>query len=357
MNRARRPVRSLMEDATSPRRSCPRSTKLERAMATILRTETFQERAPRPARRLRRTSDADHPRDAPRPRDRVRKRREDRVARPEARGSLPHRRAQGSTTRSDRCLLAEGDGQAADHRRDRRGTARRRRRRPAAALLGLPCEVYQGALDVERQAPNVARMKLLGARVIPVEEELTHAQGRDERGPPRLGDERRDDLLLGVGSCGRTAPLLRRSSPDLQRVIGDEAKAQCEATSNTPDAIVACVGGRLERDRDLPRVPRRSEGRALRRRGRRARARLGTARRDAESRAVSASSTERARTSFCDEHGLILEAHSVSAGLDYPGVGPEHSHLRDQKRALYLTATDDEALRGGRAASRGPKAS
>ncbi len=211
----------------------------------------------------------------------------------------------------------------------------------ACALLGLPCEVYQGALDVERQAPNVARMQLLGARVIPVEE-----------GSRTLKDAMNEALrdwvtnvattYYCVGSAAGPHPYPTLVS-DLQRVIGDEARATCEAASMMPDAIVACVGGGSNAIGIF-------------------RAFLGDAKvalYGVEAAGLGLDSGQHAATLnrgrvgvlhgarsyvLTDDDGLILEAHSVSAGLDYPGVGPEHSHLRDDKRATYLTATDDEAL-------------
>ena len=212
----------------------------------------------------------------------------------------------------------------------------------AAALFGLPCEVYQGALDVERQAPNVARMKLLGARVIPVESGSRTLKDA-------LSEALRDwvthvrDTYYCVGSVAGPHPyptLVAR----LQRVIGDEARAQCAKQGSQPDAVVACVGGGsnaigifeafVESEPDVALYGVEAAGLGL----------------DTEQHAATLT---RGRVGvlhgarsyvLSDDAGQILEAHSVSAGLDYPGVGPEHAWLHDAGRATYLTATDEQAL-------------
>jgi tryptophan synthase beta chain len=212
----------------------------------------------------------------------------------------------------------------------------------ACALLGLPCEVYQGALDVERQAPNVGRMQLLGARVIPV-----HAGSRTLK--DAMNEAMRDwvthvrDTYYCVGSAAGPHPYPTLVA-DLQRVIGDEARRQCHAMGTPPDAVVACVGGGsnaigifrafLEQDDDIALYGVEAAGEGLES-GRHAatltRGRPGV--------------LHGARSYLlCDAGGQVQEAHSISAGLDYPGVGPEHSALRDAGRAVYLCATDAEAL-------------
>jgi tryptophan synthase beta chain len=212
----------------------------------------------------------------------------------------------------------------------------------AAALFGLPCEVYQGAIDVERQAPNVGRMRLLGARVLPV-----------ESGSKTLKDALNEALrdwvttvrttYYCVGSVAGPEPY-----PELvagfQRVIGDEARAQCRALGGMPDAVVACVGGGsnaigifrafVESEPSVALYGVEAAGLGL-----------DTPKHAATINRGRVGVLHGARSYvLCDDGGQILEAHSVSAGLDYPGVGPEHAYLHDQKRAIYLTATDDEAL-------------
>jgi tryptophan synthase beta chain len=212
----------------------------------------------------------------------------------------------------------------------------------AAALFGLPCEVYQGALDVERQAPNVARMKLLGAKVIPV-----HSGSKTLK--DALNEALRDwvtnvrDTYYCVGSVAGPHPYPTLVA-ELQRVIGDEALSQCRALGGPPDAVLACVGGGsnamgifkafLEGESAAALYGVEAAGLGLETEQHAAtltRGRVGVLH-GARSYVLS------------DDAGQILEAHSVSAGLDYPGVGPEHAWLHDSGRATYLTATDDEAL-------------
>ncbi len=213
----------------------------------------------------------------------------------------------------------------------------------AAALFGRPCEVYQGALDVERQAPNVARMKLLGARVIPVESGSRTLKDA-------LSEALRDwvtnvrDTYYCVGSVAGPHPYPMLVA-DLQRIIGDEARAQCRTLGGTPDAVVACVGGgsnamgifkafdQEEPDTALYGVEAAGHG-------------LDTGEHAATLTRGRVGVLHGARSYvLCDDAGQILEAHSVSAGLDYPGVGPEHAWLHDTGRAVYLTATDDGGAR------------
>jgi tryptophan synthase beta chain len=212
----------------------------------------------------------------------------------------------------------------------------------ACALLGLPCDVYQGAVDVERQAPNVARMRLLGARVLPVESgSRTLKDAMNEALRDWVTNVRTTYYCVGSAAGPHPYPKL---VADLQRVIGDEAREQCAALGSPPDAVVACVGGGsnaigifrafLERDPEVALYGVEAAGRGL------------------ES-GEHAATLNRGRPGvlhgarsyvLCDDAGQIAEAHSISAGLDYPGVGPEHSSLRDRGRATYLFATDEEAL-------------
>ena len=211
----------------------------------------------------------------------------------------------------------------------------------ACALLGLECVVYMGTEDIRRQAPNVARMNLLGARVEPVDagartlKEATSAAIRDWVATV-------EDTHYVIGSAVGPAPypaLVR----DLQRVIGNEARSQAlEAEGTLPGRVIACVGGGsnaigtfyafLDDPVELVGVEAAGEG-------------LESGRHGASLTAGSTGVLHGALSSvLADEQGQILEAHSVSAGLDYPGVGPEHAHLRDSGRATYVTATDTEAL-------------
>jgi tryptophan synthase beta chain len=202
------------------------------------------------------------------------------------------------------------------------------------ARFGLDCIVYMGSEDMRRQAPNVERMKLLGAEVRPVEfgtctlKEATSEAIRD-------WITNVETTYYLIGSCVGPAPypeLVR----DLQRVIGDEAREQfLAAEGRLPEVVVACVGGGSNAigafyafvdDADVRLVGVEAAGAAS----------LGTGR---------SGVLHGARSSIlADDDGQIADAHSISAGLDYPGVGPEHAALRDSGRAAYVPCTDEEAL-------------
>jgi tryptophan synthase beta chain len=213
----------------------------------------------------------------------------------------------------------------------------------ACALLGLECVVYMGTEDMRRQQPNVQRMQLLGARVEPVDagtrtlKEATSAAIRD-------WTTNVADTHYVIGSVVGPAPypaLVR----DLQRVIGDEARTQLLQTlGRLPDRVVACVGGGSnamgifwpfydDEDVQLIGVEAAGEGIETGRHG----APLTTAARGGVLHGAFAAIMQ-------DEDGQILEAHSVSAGLDYPGAGPQHAHLRDTGRARYAAVTDQQAI-------------
>jgi tryptophan synthase beta chain len=210
----------------------------------------------------------------------------------------------------------------------------------AAAMQGLPCEVYMGAVDIERQAPNVARMKMLGARVVPVESgSRTLKDAMNEALRDWVTNVRTTHYCVGSAAGPHPYPLL---VGELQRVIGDEAKAQHESQGGLPDAVVACVGGGsnaigmfrafLDTPVALYGVEAAGEG-------------VASGKHAATLTAGRVGVLHGSRTMvLADDDGQILEAHSVSAGLDYPGVGPEHSSLMKSGRARYLSATDDEAL-------------
>jgi tryptophan synthase beta chain len=211
----------------------------------------------------------------------------------------------------------------------------------ACALLGLECVVYMGTEDMRRQAPNVERMSLLGAEVAPVEagartlKEAVSAAIRDW-----VANAASTHYVIGSAVGPAPYPALVR---DLQRVIGDETREQAlVAEGALPARVIACVGGGsnaigtfcafLDDPVELIGVEAGGEGLQGGRHG----ASLVAGRTGVLHGALSAV--------LADSEGQILEAHSVSAGLDYPGVGPEHAHLRDTGRARYEAVTDAEAL-------------
>jgi tryptophan synthase beta chain len=212
----------------------------------------------------------------------------------------------------------------------------------ASALLGLECVVYMGTEDMRRQRPNVDRMALLGAEVVPVEagartlKEAVSAAIRDW-----VANSATTHYVIGSVVGPAPFPALVR---DLQRVIGDEAREQALAVeSGLPARVIACVGGGsnaigtftafLEDDGvELIGVEAAGEGLEGGRHG----ASLAAGRTGVLHGSLS--------SVLSDEDGQILEAHSISAGLDYPGVGPEHAQLRDSGRAGYFAVTDAAAL-------------
>jgi tryptophan synthase beta chain len=212
----------------------------------------------------------------------------------------------------------------------------------AAALLGLECVVYMGTEDMRRQRPNVERMRLLGADVVGVEagartlKEAVSAAIRDW-----VTNVRSTHYVIGSAVGPAPYPALVR---DLQRRIGDEARAQLqERTGRLPDRVVACVGGGSnaigtfvpfvdDPGVELVGVEAAGEGLETSRHS----APLTTGARGVLHGAMSAV--------LQDEEGQILVAHSVSAGLDYPGSGPEHAWLRDSGRVRYVAVEDGEAL-------------
>lgn len=212
----------------------------------------------------------------------------------------------------------------------------------ACAMLDLPCEVFMGEVDVARQATNVARMELLGTRVIPVDAgSRTLKDAMNEALRDWVTNVRTTHYCVGSAAGPHPFPAL---VSELQRVIGDEARAQLlERTGRLPDAAIACVGGGsnaiglfrafLADEVTLFGIEAAGEG-------------LDTGRHAATLGAGRVGVLHGARSLVLqDEDGQIQEAHSVSAGLDYPGVGPEHAHLQRTGRAIYLSATDAEALR------------
>ncbi len=212
----------------------------------------------------------------------------------------------------------------------------------ACARVGLPCRVYMGEVDVERQAPNVDRMKRLGAEVVPVTTgDRTLRAAIDEALRDWARDPQGTHYLLGSAVGPHPYPWLVR---ELQCVIGREARAQMlAATGALPDAAFACVGGGsnaiglfhpLAGDASVALfgIEAGGRGRAL-----------------GEHAATVAHGTPGVLHGTLslllqDPHGQVIETHSVSAGLDYPGVGPEHALLAALGRVTYETASDDEAL-------------
>ena len=211
----------------------------------------------------------------------------------------------------------------------------------AAALFGLECEIYMGEKDIERQAMNVYRMDLLGAKVIPVtsgSRTLKHATNEAIR--DWVTNVGHTHYIIGSVVGPHPYPLIVR---DLQRVIGIEAKAQIlEQSGALPDYVFACVGGGSNAigifhpflEDDLKMVGVEAAGSGLESGAHSAPLCVG------EPGVLHGSLSYLLQT----EDGQIKEAHSISAGLDYPGVGPEHSYLRDQGRVEYISVTDDQAL-------------
>ncbi len=214
----------------------------------------------------------------------------------------------------------------------------------ACALFGIPCEIYMGAVDVERQSLNVFRMKLLGAKVHAVTAgTATLKDAMNEALRDWVTNVRNTHYVIGSVAGPHPYPTLVR---DLQAVIGREARAQIQSVEGRlPDACVACVGGGSNAmglfhafvpDADVKLFGVEAAGEGL----------------DTPQHAATLSRGRHgvlhgARSYvLCDDEGQILPAHSISAGLDYPGVGPEHSQMKDSGRARYLAVTDQEALAG-----------
>jgi tryptophan synthase beta chain len=212
----------------------------------------------------------------------------------------------------------------------------------ACALFGLPCVVYMGAVDVERQAPNVLRMRLLGAEVRPVESgSATLKDAMNEALRDWVANVSDTYYLIGSAAGPHPYPMMVR---DFQTVIGHEARAQIlDAEGRLPDALVACVGGGSNAI-GLFHPFLADEG--VRLYGVEAAGDGMESGRHAAALAGGRPGVLHGSHSYLlqDRDGQILEAHSISAGLDYPGIGPEHAWLRDVGRARYLTATDEETL-------------
>ena len=209
------------------------------------------------------------------------------------------------------------------------------------ALFDIPCVVYMGETDIERQKPNVFRMKLLGAEVVPVE---TGSATLKDAMNAALRDwvAHVDDTFYVIGTVAGPHPYPAMVR-DFQSVIGDEVREQMAAAEGRlPDGLVACIGGGsnamglfhpfLDDDVRIWGVEAAGEG-------------VETGRHAASLGAGRPGVLHGNRTYLLqDDDGQIFEAHSISAGLDYPGIGPEHAWLRDVGRVEYASATDEEAL-------------
>jgi tryptophan synthase beta chain len=211
-----------------------------------------------------------------------------------------------------------------------------------AARLGLECVVYMGATDIERQSINVFRMKLLGATVVPVTSgSQTLKDALNEAMRDWVSNVHNTFYIIGTVAGPHPYPMLVR---DFNAVVGREARVQMmRQFGRLPDALVACVGGGSNaiglfhpflNDRDVAMYGAEAAGHGL-------------------ASGMHAASLSAGRPGvlhgnrtylLCDEYGQVTETHSVSAGLDYPGVGPEHAWLKDTGRAQYVGVTDDEAM-------------
>ncbi|MES1990374.1 MAG: tryptophan synthase subunit beta [Pseudomonadota bacterium] len=212
-----------------------------------------------------------------------------------------------------------------------------------AARFGLPCVVYMGATDVERQKPNVFRMKLLGAEVVPVTSGSgTLKDAMNEALRDWVTNVDNTYYLIGTVAGPHPYPAMVR---DFQSVIGTEAKAQLqEIEGRLPDTLVACIGGGSNAmglfhpfldDEGVEVIGVEAGGHGIE-----------TGEHSASILGGSPGVLHGNRTYLLqDDDGQILEGHSISAGLDYPGIGPEHSWLADIGRVKYVSATDKEALK------------
>jgi tryptophan synthase beta chain len=219
----------------------------------------------------------------------------------------------------------------------------------ACALFGLPCVVYMGEEDTVRQAPNVERMRLLGAEVVAVTSgSKTLKDAMNEAMRDWAATVQDTHYVIGSVAGPHPFPMLVR---EFQRVIGDEAREQIRgAAGRLPDAVVACVGGGSNAmgifvaflDDDVRLIGVEAGGRGED---------LGE---HCRSLTMGRPGVLHGSLSYLlqDADGQVVPTHSISAGLDYPGVGPEHSYLKDAGRAEYVAASDDDALEGFQAVAR-----
>ncbi|MBI3647839.1 MAG: tryptophan synthase subunit beta [Actinobacteria bacterium] len=220
----------------------------------------------------------------------------------------------------------------------------------ACALLGLPCVVYMGEEDIGRQAPNVTRMELLGAQVVPVTAgQRTLKEAVNQALRDWAGSVRTTHYVIGSVVGPHPFPGLVR---DLQRVIGDEAREQMnERTGRDPDVVVACVGGGSNSIGMFTAFVGEPDVRLV---GVEAGGRGSTLGEHCRSITLGQPGILHGAMTYLlqDPDGQTASTHSISAGLDYPGVGPEHAWLHDEGLAEYVSATDEEALAGFRALAR-----
>ncbi|WP_104747842.1 tryptophan synthase subunit beta [Helicobacter cetorum] len=212
----------------------------------------------------------------------------------------------------------------------------------ACALLQLECVIYMGAKDIERQEPNVFRMRLLGAKIISVTQgSATLKDAVNEALRDYASSYKNTHYLLGTAAGPHPYPTMVKT---FQKMIGDEVKKQIlEKENRLPDFVIACVGGGSNaigifnaflEDKEVKLIGVEPAGLGLE-----------TTKHGATLNSGSVGILHGNKTYLLqDKEGQILESHSISAGLDYPGVGPEHSYLKDSKRATYESATDNEAL-------------
>jgi tryptophan synthase beta chain len=212
----------------------------------------------------------------------------------------------------------------------------------ACALFGLPCDVYMGAEDIRRQSLNVFRMRLMGARVIEVTSgSKTLKDATNEAMRDWMGSVEHTHYIIGSVVGPHPFPMMVR---DFQSVIGTEARAQClELEGRLPDYVVACVGGGSNAagifapfagDKDVRLVGVEAGGRG------------GALGQHAASLTQGRPGVLHGSLSYVlqDDDGQTADVHSVSAGLDYPGVGPEHAYWKDSGRVEYVSITDNEAM-------------
>ena len=221
----------------------------------------------------------------------------------------------------------------------------------AAALMGLDCTVYMGRVDTERQALNVARMKILGAEVVPVEHgSATLKDAINEALRDWVTNVQNTHYLIGTVTGPHPFPEMVR---DYHKIIGEEARAQVlELTGRLPDAVIACVGGgsnamgifhRFVEDAGVRLVGIEAGGEGIE-----------SGRHAARFASTATPGVLHGAMSYLmqDDDGQTAPSHSISAGLDYPSVGPEHAWLRDSGRAEYRYATDDRVMEAFRLLSR-----
>ena len=210
------------------------------------------------------------------------------------------------------------------------------------ALFGLPCTVYMGETDIERQQPNVFRMKLLGAEVVPVDSgSRTLKDAMNEALRDWVTNVETTFYLIGTVAGPHPYPAMVR---DFQSIIGRETREQIMAAEGRlPDTLVACVGGGSNAiglfhpfldDENVRMVGVEAAGHGIE-----------SGKHAASLTAGKPGVLHGNRTYLLqDEHGQIIEAHSISAGLDYPGIGPEHAWLKDSGRVSYVAIDDEQAL-------------